>query len=81
MMKDHKKLVYGGQKGLDSHIARLAKSGWEVTKSWIATGRTGRKSTSQNLKSKRYDHRTAESRRERLVFSQGGDRTAWAEKG
>lgn len=43
MIKDHKKLVYGGQKGLDSHIARLAKSGWEVTKSWIDLWANGKK--------------------------------------
>lgn len=30
-----KKLVYGGQKGLDSHIARLAKTGWRVVKTEI----------------------------------------------
>lgn len=43
MMKDHKKLAYGGRKGLDSHIARLAKSGWAVTKSWIDHWANGKK--------------------------------------
>lgn len=43
IIKDHKKLVYGGQKGLDSHIARLAKSGWEVAKSWIDHWANGKK--------------------------------------
>ena len=42
-MKDHKKLVYGGQKGLDSHIARLAKSGWKVAKLWIDHWLNGKK--------------------------------------
>lgn len=32
---NRKKLVYGGQKGLDSHVARLIKSGWRVVMTQI----------------------------------------------
>lgn len=40
---NRKRLVYGGQKGLDSHIARLAKTGWQVTESWIDHWANGKK--------------------------------------
>lgn len=40
---DRKKLVYGGQKGLDSHIARLAKTGWRVIKSEIDRWANGKR--------------------------------------
>lgn len=32
---DRKRLAYGGRKGLDSHIARLVKTGWRVVKTEI----------------------------------------------
>lgn len=32
---NRKRLVYGGQKGLDSHIERLVKSGWKVVTTQI----------------------------------------------
>lgn len=32
---NRKKLVHGGLKGLNSHIERLAKTGWQVTELWI----------------------------------------------
>lgn len=39
-----KRIVYGGQKGLDSHIARLAKSGWKVVRTEIIKWANGKKS-------------------------------------
>lgn len=38
-----KRLVYGGQKGLDSHIARLEKTGWHVVKQRVETWPSGKK--------------------------------------
>lgn len=38
-----KRIVYGGQKGLDSHIARLAKSGWKVVMTQICYQARGKK--------------------------------------
>lgn len=38
-----KKLVYGGQKGLDSHIARLMKTGWRVVMTQIYYQARGKK--------------------------------------
>lgn len=38
-----KKLVYGGQKGLDSHIARLMKTGWRVVMTQICYQARGKK--------------------------------------
>ena len=40
---ERKKLVYGGQKGLDSHIARLANSGWKVVMTKIFYQARGKK--------------------------------------
>lgn len=40
---NRKKLVYGGQKGLDSHIARLVKSGWKVVTTQICYQVRGKK--------------------------------------
>lgn len=40
---ERKKLVYGGQKGLDSHIARLVKSGWKVITTQICYQARGKK--------------------------------------
>ena len=40
---NRKKLVYGGQKGLDSHIARLVKSGWKVVTTQICYQARGKK--------------------------------------
>lgn len=40
---NRKKLAYGGRKGLDSHIARLAKSGWRVSKTEIDRWANGKK--------------------------------------
>lgn len=39
----HKRLVYGGQKGLDSHIERLVKSGWKVITTQICYQARGEK--------------------------------------
>lgn len=41
---ERKKLVYGGLKGLDNHIARLAKSGWKVVRTEIIKWANGTKS-------------------------------------
>lgn len=41
---ERKKLVYGGQKGLDSHVARLVKSGWKVAKTEVVKWANGKKS-------------------------------------
>lgn len=38
-----KRIVYGGQKGLDNHIARLAKSGWKVVMTQICYHARGKK--------------------------------------
>lgn len=43
MTTNRKRLVYGGQKGLDSHVARLENSGWKVVKSEIITFQRGRR--------------------------------------
>ena len=40
---NRKKLVYGGQKELDSHIARLVKSGWKVITPQICYKARGKK--------------------------------------
>lgn len=40
---NRKKLVYGGQKGLDSHIARLMKTGWRVVMTQICYQARGKK--------------------------------------
>lgn len=40
---NRKRLVYGGQKGLDSHIARLVKTGWQVVKTEIDRWANGKK--------------------------------------
>lgn len=40
---NRKKLVCGGPKGLNSHIARLAKKGWRVAESWIDHWANGKK--------------------------------------
>lgn len=40
---NRKRLVYGGQKGLDSHIARLAKTGWRVVMTQICYQANGKK--------------------------------------
>lgn len=42
-MTERKKLVYGGQKGLVNHIARLAKSGWRVVTTQICYQAKGKK--------------------------------------
>lgn len=43
MTPNRKKLVYGGQKELDSHIARLVKSGWKVITTQICYQARGKK--------------------------------------
>lgn len=40
---NRKRLVYGGQKGLDSHIARLVNSGWKVVTTQICYQERGKK--------------------------------------
>lgn len=40
---NRKRLVYGGQKGLDSNIARLAKTGWQVEKTEIDVWANGKR--------------------------------------
>ena len=40
---NRKRLVYGGQKGLDSRIARLKKSGWKVIMTQICYQARGKK--------------------------------------
>lgn len=44
MTPNRKRLVYGGRKGLDSHISRLAKSGWKVAKIEVVKWANGKKS-------------------------------------
>ena len=43
MNPNRKKLVYGGQKGLDSHIARLTNTGWRVVMTQICYQARGKK--------------------------------------
>lgn len=42
-MTNRKRLVYGGQKGLDSHVARLVKTGWRVVKTEIDKWTNGKR--------------------------------------
>lgn len=43
MTPNRKRLAYGGQKGLDSHIARLVKTGWRVVKTEIDKWANGKR--------------------------------------
>lgn len=43
MTPNRKRLVYGGRKGLDSHIARLEKSGWKAVTTQICHQARGKK--------------------------------------
>lgn len=43
MTPNRKRIVYGGQKGLDSRIARLKKSGWKVIMTQICYQARGKK--------------------------------------
>ena len=40
---NRKRLVYGGQKGLDSHIARLTATGWKLKTTQICYYERNRK--------------------------------------
>lgn len=40
---NRKRLVYGGSKGLDSHIARLVKTGWRIVMTQICYQVRGKK--------------------------------------
>lgn len=40
---NRKRLIYGGQRGLDSRIARLAKTGWRVVVTQICYQAKGKK--------------------------------------
>lgn len=42
-MTDHKRLVYGGRKGLDNRITRLVKTGWRVVRTEIDRWANGKK--------------------------------------